>query len=243
MRRTSKRSRVILVAAAVAALTALPLAAQVASARSASAARPRTGIGRQVFVPGFGFRPVIHERFPVPGLGFDAHHFSVLNRHHAVPFHPHKLHRGFVGGGFFGTNLSVGGFFPFFSSPLISSTSVVVVPQVVPVQVPVMVPVEVRREDAPGIVVTAGLPQNWPRLRIARDSYPRQHPPLAQLTLLVLKDGAIFAATDYWLEDGHIFYVTSTGRQDSLALRDLDWGMTTRLNAQRNVEFALRSER
>lgn len=243
MSRTSQRPCLILMAAVVAALSALPLAAQVASARNASAAHPRTGTGRAVFVPGFGFRPVIHERFPVPGLGFDAHHFSVLHRHHGFPSRPQHLRRGFVGGGFFGTNLSVGGFFPFFSTPLISSSSVVVVQQIVPVQVPVMVPVEVRREDAPGIVVTAGLPQNWPRLRIARDSYPPQHPPLAQLTLLVLKDGAIFAVVDYWLEDGYIFYVTSTGRQDSVALRDLDWGMTTRLNTQRNVEFALRSER
>jgi hypothetical protein len=61
------------------------------------------------------------------------------------------------------------------------------------------------------------------------------------LTLLVLKDETIIPARDYWLEDGRVFYITSTGRQGSFLLRELDWEMTTELNAQRNVEFVLQS--
>lgn len=188
---------------------------------------------RHIFVPGFGLRPVIQERFPVFGLGFDAHHFHVLHRHRGfVPFHP-----GFIGAGFFGGNFFGAGFFPF---PVISSSSsVVVIPQAVPVEVPVFAQEPRPRENA--VVVAPGLPEDWPRLRIARSSFPRQQVPLAQLTLLVLKDHTIFAVTAYWLEDGRIFYVTSTGRQDSVALRDLDWEMTTQLNADRGVEFVLQS--
>lgn len=190
---------------------------------------------QHVFVPGFGFRPVIHERFPVFGLGFDAHHFHVLHRRHQF------FSGGFFGGGFVGTNFFAGGFFPL---PFVSSSSsVVVVPQVIPVQVPVPVVVEEIRPPVSEAVAAAGLPADWPRLRIAASSYPLERPRLPQLTLLVLKDHTIFAVTDYWLEDTRIFYVTSTGKQDSVAVRALDWEMTTRLNAERSVTFVLRSER
>ncbi len=57
----------------------------------------------------------------------------------------------------------------------------------------------------------------------------------------MLKDGSIFAATDYWLEDGRLLYLSSTGAVSSVALGDLDWPMTTRLNAERGVRFVLRS--
>lgn len=223
-------------------------AGRTASARTGARVRVRGGFvsrpghhhrdpfPQQVFVPGFGFRPVVFERFPVFGLGFDAHHFQVLHRRHG--FFP----GGFSGGGFVGNNFFAGGFFPL--SFVSSSSTVIVVPQVVPVQVPV--PVVVNDNPPPpasGGAVAAGLPPNWPRLRVARSSYPTERPPLAQLTLLVLKDQTIFAATDYWLEDGRIFYVTSTGKQASVALRELDWEMTRRLNAERGVTFLLRSER
>ena len=165
------------------------------------------------------------------GLGFDAHHFNVLNFQNG--FFP--VHRGFLGGGFFGNNFFATGFFPF------ASSSVVVVPQAVSVQVPVQVSVnDVRRQEA-RVVVAPGLPPEWGQVRVAAPSYPRERAPLAQLTLLVLKDHTIFAVTDYWLEDGRIFYVSSTGKQSSVPVRDLDWEMTIRLNAERGVEFVLRS--
>lgn len=191
---------------------------------------PARSFPQRVFVPGFGLQPVIPEQFPVFGQGFDAHHFHIL---HGQPFF---FPGGFIGGGFFGSNFFGGGFFPL---PLVSSSStVVVVPQVVPVQVPVVVQ-EARPAE---VVVTTGLPPDWGEVHVAKPSYPVERPPLAHLTLLVLKNQTIFAVTDYWLEDGRIFYVTSTGKQDSIAVRDLDWEMTTQLNAERGVEFVLRSE-
>jgi hypothetical protein len=197
-----------------------------------------------VFVPGFGFRPVIHEAFTP---GFDAFHHSILHRRHRN--HGLFLKGGFHHGRFFG-----GGFFnPFF--PVVTGTSVVVVPQVVQVPVPVVVPVAVpvaQGSDSFSNVpimeldgtTGAGLAANWSEhVRVVEPSIPSDQEPLPQLTLLALKDGTIYAATDYWLEDGRIFYVSSTGVQYSMAVRELDWEMTTRLNAERHVKFVLEPAR
>lgn len=222
-----------LAVATVLGLAALPSWAQ-AVRRPSVTPPPQTGpqfnnparvFPQRVFVPGFGFQPVIPEQFPVFGQGFDAHHFSVLHRHSGF------FGGGFFGGGFFGNNFVGGGFLPLIGS----TTTVIVVPQ--PVPVPVVV--QEARPDPVDIVVPAGLPANWSEVYVAKPGYPVERAPLSQLTLIVLKDQTIFAVTDYWLEDGRVFYVTSTGKQGSVGVRDLDWEMTTQLNAERGVEFAL----
>ncbi len=187
---------------------------------------------RHTFIPGFGLVPVVRERFPVFGLGFDAHHFRVTHRRHGF---------GFGRGRFKGRRFFRTGFFP------IVSSSVVVVPQIVEVPVVVVGAVQdasIEEEPASrsSFPAVAGLPSNWnERLQVAEPGLRPQPPPLPQLTLLVLKDGSIFAATDYWLEDGRLFYLSSTGAVSSVALGDLDWPMTTRLNTERGVRFVLRS--
>ncbi|MFQ5696306.1 MAG: hypothetical protein ACE5HB_09985, partial [Terriglobia bacterium] len=195
---------------------------------------------RHIFVPGFGLRPVVQERFPVFGLGFDAHHHSILNRN--------RFQGRFLRGRFGGRRFHRGGFvgFPFFSTGFVGTSSVVV--QQVPVQVPVPIIIQVAPQsaaEAPRVSGAGpGLPANWKeKLRVARPSFPPLQAPLPQLTLLVLKDNTIFAVIDYWLEDGRVFYVTSTGKQDSVALETLDWDLTTQLNAERSVGFVLRSPR
>src|SRR3990172_6151174 len=217
------RKRFALVVSLAAALAAVsqPLQAQTAGGvvlrPGVNTQAPSVGVQGHVFVPGFGLRPIIREQFPVFGWGFDAHHFSVINQRP----------------GFFG-----GGFFPFGSS--VSSSTVVVVPQIVPVQVPVVTQAVLTRTNGE-IIVPVGLPENWGQVRIVKPSFTAEQPPRHQLALIVLKDGTISAATDYWLEDGRVFYVTSTGQQDAVAVRDLDLEMTTRLNAERHVPFILRS--
>jgi len=223
-----KRFALVVTLAAVLAAASQPVAAQTAGGvvlRPGVNSRPASE--GQVFVPGFGFRPVIQERFPVFGWGFDAHHFSVINQR-----------QGFFGGGFFGKRFFAGGFFPFGSS--VSSSTVVVVSQIVPVQVPVITQT-VLTDPQGQIIVPVGLPENWGQVRVVKPSFTAEQTPLPQLTLVVLKDGAIYAATDYWLEDGRLFFVTSTGKQDAVAVRDLDLELTTRLNAERHVPFILRS--
>ncbi|MCH7986541.1 MAG: hypothetical protein IH847_08150 [Acidobacteria bacterium] len=189
-------------------------------------------LSRHTFIPGFGLVPVVRERFPVFGLGFDAHHFRVTHRRHGF---------GFGRGRFKGRRFFRTGFFPLVSS------SVVVVPQIVEVPVVVVGAIQdasieeepISRSAFPAV---AGLPFNWnERLQVAEPGLRSQPSPLPQLTLLVLKDGSIFAATDYWLEDGRLFYLSSTGAVSSVALGGLDWPMTTRLNAERGVRFVLRS--
>jgi len=222
----------VLVAAAALAAVSPPLQAQTAgvrpSRRVSTPAPQAAPIGQQgwVFVPGFGFRPIIREQFPVFGWGFDAHHHHVLNQQPGLF------------GGFFGRRFFAGGFFPFGSS--VSSSTVVVVPQIVPVQVPVVTQA-VLTDPAGDIIVPVGLPENWGQVRVAKPSVTAEQSPRPQLTLIVLKDGAIYAAADYWLEDGRLFYVTSAGKQDAVAVRDLDLEMTSRLNAERHVPFILRS--
>ncbi|HXJ41601.1 MAG TPA: hypothetical protein VNH18_20150 [Bryobacteraceae bacterium] len=65
-----------------------------------------------------------------------------------------------------------------------------------------------------------------------------------QLTLLVLRNETIYAATDYWIDDdGRLIYTLSDGIRRTADLSDVDWGRTTRLNAERGVRVSLRSGR
>jgi len=225
-------------------VSVLPLQAQFRFSPSRQPA-PRPGSVGQVFIPGFGFQPIVQERHSVFGLDFDAHHFNALHRRRSG--FSGRFHSGFSGR-IGGRNTSRFGF-GFASVPFLpfagTGSSVVVIQQAVPVAVPAQ---EVRvvtleESSAEAIPVVAGLPANWGRVRFVRPSYPRETPRPPRLTLLVLEGETIIPARDYWLEDGRIFYVTSTGRQDSFPLRDLDWEMTTELNAQRSVDFRLRSLR
>ncbi|HXE76234.1 MAG TPA: hypothetical protein VNN18_11465 [Candidatus Xenobia bacterium] len=245
------RKRLVLLVSVAAVFLAIPAEAQHRRSSSGFSVRPtwhraphtNTGSPDWNFIPGFGLRPVVRERFPTPGFGFDFEHDRLVRGRHRHPgFFPGRIgHRGFVGGSFFGPNFGVGGFFPF---PIGStSTSVVYVQQPVPVIVEDLRDYRDPRDDySDDVVVAPGLPDDWPRLRIAANSYTPVHPPLPALTLLVLKNEKILAVKEYWLEDGKIFYVTSSGRQGSFAVRELDWEMTRRLNHDRGLDFALGNE-
>jgi len=62
-----------------------------------------------------------------------------------------------------------------------------------------------------------------------------------KLTLFVLKSGSVYAVTDYWVKEGSLQYVLSSGDQGAAALQDIDWSSTTQLNSERNVRVTLRS--
>lgn len=228
----TRRLSVGFLVAATAILAAAPLAAQSAHNRptvSFPPSQPQIGVVGQVFVPGFGFRPIIQERTTSQGFrGFHGHRGFGFST-------------GFIGGGFrFGNGFGFG-YVPFYST-LNSAPTVVIVQQ----SVPVSDSDSARRlEDSRGggAVVVAGLPENWDERPPAESGEHRERSLPGQLTLLAFKDDTILPVTEYWLEDGLIFYVTATGRQGSVALRNLDWDMTTQLNAERNVEFVLHSPR
>lgn len=217
----------------VALLAAIPALAQNprASVRPPSNT-PRVGVTGHVFIPGFGTRPIIQERHTSRGF------------HHRRGFHG-GFRSGFGGffGGFHGRNAFGFGYVPFYQTYQQTPT-VIIVQQ--PAQSPApdrVILMEDSRGYAGGTVVVAGLPENWGDLNLEEAAARRTAPASSAVTLLALKDETIFPVTECWLEDGLVFYVTSTGRQGSLPLRALDWEMTSRLNAERGHEFVLRSPR
>jgi hypothetical protein len=66
---------------------------------------------------------------------------------------------------------------------------------------------------------------------------------LSGLTLIALKSETIYAVTDYWLNNGQLNYALSSGTEQNVDLREIDWGKTMRLNAERGVPITLRSGR
>ena len=66
--------------------------------------------------------------------------------------------------------------------------------------------------------------------------------PIQQLTLLILKGGSGYLASDYWLEGAQFHFLTPDGENKLLPLERLDLKETVLLNRERNVEFVLRSQ-
>jgi hypothetical protein len=59
-------------------------------------------------------------------------------------------------------------------------------------------------------------------------------------TLLAVRPSSVYIVSDYWLQDDlRLAYVLTTGAQQSIDLSQLDWDMTTRLNADRGVRVVL----
>ncbi len=65
----------------------------------------------------------------------------------------------------------------------------------------------------------------------------------AELTLIALRSETIYAVTDYWLENGRLTCLRSSGAEQTIDLSEVDWGKTTQLNAERGVTITLRSSR
>ncbi|HEY6971252.1 MAG TPA: hypothetical protein VJA94_18725 [Candidatus Angelobacter sp.] len=62
----------------------------------------------------------------------------------------------------------------------------------------------------------------------------------AKLTLLAVKAGNVYAATDYWRDEDQLFYVLPNGKEGQIEMSELDWKTTTQLNTDRNVKVTLR---
>ncbi len=61
-------------------------------------------------------------------------------------------------------------------------------------------------------------------------------------TLLILKDGQGYVATNYWIDASRLAYVGSDGSRRTLPLNDLDLQLTIQLNGERGVPFVLRAK-
>jgi hypothetical protein len=58
--------------------------------------------------------------------------------------------------------------------------------------------------------------------------------------LVYLKDGTMYTASDYWLVDGKLHYVTSYSTESVVAMDEVDLQRTVDENAKRGVTFTLR---
>jgi hypothetical protein len=67
---------------------------------------------------------------------------------------------------------------------------------------------------------------------------PNDHHPV---TLLQLRDGSMYGLTDYWLEGDHLHYKTTYEGQNSVPFEQIDFAKTIKLNADRGVQFVLRT--
>ena len=90
------------------------------------------------------------------------------------------------------------------------------------------------QSEAGGATLTAlpGLPAAEPVFASER--------PVAQLTLIALKEEAIYAAADYWIAGGRLLYVLRSGAEGSFDLNEVDWDKTAQLNAGRGITVTLR---
>lgn len=62
----------------------------------------------------------------------------------------------------------------------------------------------------------------------------------ANVTLFALADGTVFPATRYWRDQDQLWYV-SDGYKGTVAMNNIDWSTTTKLNVARNVRVILRN--
>ncbi|HKF23030.1 MAG TPA: hypothetical protein VKE93_15765 [Candidatus Angelobacter sp.] len=120
-----------------------------------------------------------------------------------------------------------------------------------PVQAPA--PVVQTDEGVADRLITAGVHSAAPAMISATLTRPAVAPPVApsvdhtgwhhfgrtKPTLFVLKDGAVYAVTDYWNDQGGISYVLASGAAGTFAVRDVDWDTTTQLNSERGVRVTL----
>jgi hypothetical protein len=86
-------------------------------------------------------------------------------------------------------------------------------------------------------------PSNIEYTSITETNLPAERPwRPSKPTLLMLKDGRAYVATNYWIEGGQLVYVLADGTQQVVTLDELDFQMTAKLNRERGVTFALRSK-
>lgn len=100
------------------------------------------------------------------------------------------------------------------------------------------------RRTAESLTTPKSMPQGAFSLRYLPPTMPalRTRRP-AELTLIALRSETIYAVTDYWLDNGRLTCLRSSGAEQTIDLSEVDWGKTTQLNAERGVTITLRSSR
>jgi hypothetical protein len=63
----------------------------------------------------------------------------------------------------------------------------------------------------------------------------------ARATLVILRGGSAFLATNYWIQGGQMHCISQEGQSRAFPLEGIDLEQTLRVNRERNVEFVLQS--
>ncbi|HKE24830.1 MAG TPA: hypothetical protein VKB88_20855 [Bryobacteraceae bacterium] len=116
-------------------------------------------------------------------------------------------------------------------------------PQAAPAESPLIQPFTVQTATAPQVTTQPVLVQ--PVAVAAVRPQVSRGPSMAKawapnVTLFVLSDGTVFPATQYWLDQDRLLYI-SDGDKGTVALSSIDWSITTKLNVARNVRLILRN--
>jgi hypothetical protein len=101
------------------------------------------------------------------------------------------------------------------------------------------IPAELTAETRPAQAIVASVTDSATPAQEFAASTPSIVWP-ANATLFALADGSVFPATEYWRDQNQLLYVSGADK-GTVALRDIDWSVTTRLNSARNVRVLLRS--
>jgi hypothetical protein len=101
-------------------------------------------------------------------------------------------------------------------------------------------PVDLTLDNPPAQIVMAKVIDS-PAIAVQESAVPSPRTVWpANATLFALADGSVFPATAYWRDQNQLLYFSGANK-GTVALRDIDWSVTTRLNSARNVRVLLRS--
>jgi hypothetical protein len=95
-------------------------------------------------------------------------------------------------------------------------------------------------EEQPEIEQPPEEPETFTYIPPAEPSSPEEIEAEKILVVLYMKNGAVYAVTNYWIADGKLHYLTSYGGENAIDLKDLDLQKTVDVNASRGVEFTLK---
>jgi hypothetical protein len=103
---------------------------------------------------------------------------------------------------------------------------------------------DVPADDADSIAAQK-MADNEHNVWLPPDSPAREQSAIAaekSLTVIYLKDGTVYAVSDFWVADGKLVYDTSYGAENSIPIDQLDLEQTVKTNAARGVPFTLKSK-
>ncbi len=182
------------------------------------------GYGNVVF-PGTGYQPGTYSPFSIVDPTFGTRLFNNVSGFGS----PYGFGQGY-GSGTIVVPYGVPVYVPY-------QQPVVVGPPVAPTQIIYVMQGEPERSvptppSNSGSVVTYVVP--------ARENAPAATAAAARkLYLVAFKSGSIYSATEYWLEEDTLHYLTSYGAHNQASLDQLDLELTVRLNRERGLDFRL----